>query len=140
GHVGRAQRGRRHLRCPGPPQHDRPACLRGRLRTPPARLRLLLRGHLPAGARSGHGPAVAGPGLRRAPVGGNHARIEAPYILHSEQTGYYYLLLTFGGLDADGGYNILVARSRDVAGPYLDPMGQDLREARSDPELPLFDD
>lgn len=72
--------------------------------------------------------------------GGNHARIEAPYILHSEQTGYYYLLLTFGGLDADGGYNIRVARSRDVAGPYLDPMGQDLREARSDPELPLFDD
>ena len=72
--------------------------------------------------------------------GGNHARIEAPYILHSEQTGYYYLLLTFGGLDADGGYNIRVGRSRDVAGPYLDPMGQDLREAKADPELPLFDD
>lgn len=72
--------------------------------------------------------------------GGNHARIEAPYILHSEQTGYYYLLLTFGGLDADGGYNIRVGRSRDVAGPYLDPMGQDLRQAMSDPDLPLFDD
>ena len=72
--------------------------------------------------------------------GGNHARIEAPYILHSELTGCYYLLLTFGGLDADGGYNIRVGRSRHVEGPYLDPMGQDLREAKSDPELPLFDD
>src|SRR5699024_8177149 len=28
----------------------------------------------------------------------------------------------------------------DVAGPYLDPMGQDLREASADPDQPLFDD
>lgn len=73
-------------------------------------------------------------------IGGNHARIEAPYMLHSPRTGYYYLLLTFGGLDADGGYNIRVGRSRDVEGPYLDPMGQDLRDCAADPELPLFDD
>ena len=73
-------------------------------------------------------------------IGGNHARIEAPYILHSRAAGYYYLLLTFGGLDANGGYNVRVGRSRDVEGPYLDPMGQDLREAKADPELPLFDD
>ncbi len=73
-------------------------------------------------------------------VGGHHARIEAPYILHSRQAGYYYLLLTFGGLDAAGGYNVRVGRSRQVEGPYLDPMGQDLREAKADPGLPLFDD
>lgn len=73
-------------------------------------------------------------------TGGNHARIEAPYILHSRRTGYYYLLTTFGGLDAAGGYNVRVGRSRDVEGPYLDPMGQDLREAKADPSLPLFDD
>ena len=73
-------------------------------------------------------------------VGGNHARIEAPYILHSRRSGYYYLLLTFGGLDAAGGYNVRLGRSRDVAGPYLDPSGQDLREAKADPDLPLFDD
>lgn len=72
--------------------------------------------------------------------GGNHSRIEAPYVLHSPRTGYYYLLLTFGGLDAAGGYNIRAGRSRSVDGPYLDPMGQDLREAKADPELPLFDD
>ncbi|MFC7464631.1 glycoside hydrolase family 43 protein [Brachybacterium sp. GCM10030252] len=73
-------------------------------------------------------------------MGGNHARIEAPYILHSPRTGYYYLMVTFGGLDADGGYNVRVGRSRTVEGPYLDPMGQDLREAKADPDLPLFDD
>ena len=73
-------------------------------------------------------------------IGGNHSRIEAPYILHSRRTGYYYLLVTFGGLDANGGYNLRVGRSRSVEGPYLDPMGQDLREAKSDPALPLFDD
>ena len=73
-------------------------------------------------------------------TGGGHARIEAPYILHSEESGYYYLLLTFGGLDADGGYNVRVGRSHDVEGPYLDPMGQDLREAQADPDQPMFDD
>src|SRR5699024_7849157 len=73
-------------------------------------------------------------------TGGHHARIEAPYIMYSEESGYYYLLLTFGGLDADGGYNVRVGRSRDVAGPYLDPMGQDLREASADPDEPPFDD
>jgi arabinan endo-1,5-alpha-L-arabinosidase len=73
-------------------------------------------------------------------VGGNHARIEAPYILHSRRAGFYYLLLTFGGLDAAGGYNVRVGRARRVEGPYLDPMGQDLREAKADPALPLFDD
>lgn len=73
-------------------------------------------------------------------VGGNHARIEAPYILHSRREGYYYLLLSFGGLDAAGAYDVRVGRARSVEGPYLDPMGQDLRDAKADPALPLFDD
>ena len=87
---------------------------------------------------TGHPQPGQGYGIHLA--GGNHARIEAPYILHSRRTGYYYLLLTFGGLDADGGYNVRVGRARDVQGPYLDPRGQDLREAKADPDLPLFDD
>lgn len=86
------------------------------------------------------GRPLPGQGYGTHLIGGNHARIEAPYMLHSEQTGYYYLLLTFGGLDAHGGYNIRVGRSRSVTGPYLDPMGQDLRECAADPSLPLFDD
>lgn len=88
----------------------------------------------------GTGRPLPGQGYGTHLTGGNHARIEAPYILHSRRTGYYYLLLTFGGLDAAGGYNVRVGRSRGVEGPYLDPMGQDLREAKADPDLPLFDD
>lgn len=45
-------------------------------------------------------------------LGGNHSRIEAPYILYNKDTEYYYLFLSFGGLDASGGYNIRVARSK----------------------------
>ena len=59
-------------------------------------------------------------------IGGNHSRIEAPYILYSEETDYYYLFLSFGGLDAVGGYNIRVARSKTPDGPYLDADGNDM--------------
>lgn len=85
------------------------------------------------------GRPTPGQGYGTHLIGGNHARIEAPYMLHSRKQGYYYLLLTFGGLDAVGGYNVRVGRSRAVEGPYLDPMGQDLREAKADPShrLPI---
>ncbi|MGL4373677.1 MAG: family 43 glycosylhydrolase, partial [Turicibacter sp.] len=59
-------------------------------------------------------------------LGGNHARIEAPYVLYSPESEYYYLFLSFGGLDASGGYNIRVARSKTPDGPYLDASGQDM--------------
>ncbi|MFC0672561.1 glycoside hydrolase family 43 protein [Brachybacterium hainanense] len=88
----------------------------------------------------GTGRPLPGQGYGTHLIGGNHSRIEAPYILFSRRTGYYYLWVTFGGLDSFGGYNVRVGRSRDVAGPYLDPMGQDLRDCRADPSLPLFDD
>lgn len=72
--------------------------------------------------------------------GGNHARIEGPFMLYSWDTGYYYLFVTFGGLDAVGGYNMRVARSRRPDGPFLDALGNDMAEVKSDPLLPLFDD
>lgn len=59
-------------------------------------------------------------------LGKNHARIEGPYILYSPETEYYYLFLSFGGLDANGGYNIRVCRSRTPDGPYEDALGQDM--------------
>ncbi|MCR4883041.1 MAG: glycoside hydrolase family 43 protein [Clostridiales bacterium] len=59
-------------------------------------------------------------------LGQNHARIEAPYILYSPETGYYYLFLSFGGLDSNGGYNIRVCRSRKPDGPYTDSLGQEM--------------
>lgn len=62
-------------------------------------------------------------------LGGYHARIEGPYILYSKDTDYYYLFLSFGGLDANGGYNIRVARSKEVDGPYYDSEGNALIDA-----------
>ena len=59
-------------------------------------------------------------------LGKNHARIEGPYILYSPETDYYYLFLSFGGLDANGGYNIRVCRSKNPDGPYEDSLGQDM--------------
>ena len=63
-------------------------------------------------------------------LGGNHLRIEAPYILYNEETGYYYMFLSFGGLDSDGGYNIRVCRSENPDGPYVDSMGQEMEDCK----------
>lgn len=72
-------------------------------------------------------------------TGGNHSRIEGPYILYNQTTDYYYLFLSFGGLDVDGGYNIRVARSKTPQGPYFDALGQEMIEARG-PAGSFFDD
>ena len=63
-------------------------------------------------------------------LGGNHLRIEAPYVIYNEQTGYYYMFLSFGGLDSDGGYNIRVCRSEHPDGPYYDSMGNDMIDCK----------
>jgi arabinan endo-1,5-alpha-L-arabinosidase len=86
------------------------------------------------------GEPLAGQGYGTHLVGGNHSRIEAPTIQYDAETGYYYLYLSFGGLDASGGYNMRVARSTSPDGPYLDAEGNDMSEVKSDPSLPLFDD
>lgn len=70
--------------------------------------------------------------------GGNHSRIEGPAVHYRD--GYYYLFVTYGGLDASGGYNIRVARSTSPDGPFLDADGRDMATVKSDPAKPLFDD
>jgi len=72
-------------------------------------------------------------------LGANHSRIEGPYILYSPDTEYYYLFLSYGGLDASGGYNIRVARSKSPDGPYVDAAGQPMIEAGGAPGS-FFDD
>jgi arabinan endo-1,5-alpha-L-arabinosidase len=72
-------------------------------------------------------------------IGGHHARIEGAFMLYSPESAYYYLFLSFGGLDANGGYNIRVARSRQPDGPFLDSAGRDLTNASGTPGT-LFDD
>ncbi len=70
------------------------------------------------------------PGYGKKLLGGNHLRIEAPYVIYNPDTAYYYLFLSFGGLDSDGGYNIRVCRSKTPDGPYEDSMGQDMAECK----------
>lgn len=62
-------------------------------------------------------------------LGGNHAQIEAPYILYSPDTDYYYLFLSFGGLNANDGYNLRICRSRTPDGPYEGMGGQKMIRA-----------
>ena len=81
-----------------------------------------------------------GQGYGKHLMGGNHSRIEGPYVLYSPHSGYYYLFVTFGGLAANGGYNMRVARSVNPDGPYYDAMGIDMATVKSNPALPLFDD
>lgn len=57
-------------------------------------------------------------------AGGDHQSGEGPYILWDEESGYYYLFVTYGGLMAEGGYNMRLFRSREVTGPYLDAAGR----------------
>ena len=73
-------------------------------------------------------PLEAGYGKKL--LGGNHLRIEASYIIYSPETEYYYMFLSFGGLTADGGYNIRVCRSVNPDGPYYDSEGQDMIECK----------
>lgn len=86
------------------------------------------------------GEPLPGQGYGTHLVGGNHSRIEAPTIQYDAENGYYYLYLSFGGLDASGGYNVRVARSTSPDGPYLDAEGNDMADVKADPSLPLFDD
>ena len=83
---------------------------------------------------------LEGQGYGKHLMGGNHSRIEGPYVIYSPHTGYYYLFVTFGGLTADGAYNMRVARSRDPDGPYYDALGNDMADVKANPALPLFDD
>ncbi|MGV7206942.1 glycoside hydrolase family 43 protein [Oxalobacteraceae bacterium A2-2] len=82
----------------------------------------------------------AGQGYGKRITGGNHARIEGSYVLYSPATKYYYLFLSFGGLDSTGGYNMRVARSLNPDGPYLDAKGNDMANAKANAALPLWDD
>jgi arabinan endo-1,5-alpha-L-arabinosidase len=72
-------------------------------------------------------------GYGRKLIRNNHASIEGPYIIYSPETKYYYLFVSYGGLAANGGYNMRVFRSRNPYGPYDDAahpgqdMGNDLK-------------
>lgn len=59
-------------------------------------------------------------------IGGFHHSIEGPYIHYDKATGFYYLFLSYGNLQTDGGYQIRVLRSENPDGPYVDMKGSSL--------------
>ena len=59
-------------------------------------------------------------------VGGGHMSMEAPYILWDEESGYYFLFVSYGALNREGGYQIRVFRSEKPDGEYVDMNGQHL--------------
>jgi arabinan endo-1,5-alpha-L-arabinosidase len=81
-----------------------------------------------------------GQGYGKHLIGGNHSRIEGAYVMYSPQSKFYYMFTSFGGLDANGAYNMRVARSLNPDGPYVDAKGNDMANVKSNPALPLFDD
>jgi arabinan endo-1,5-alpha-L-arabinosidase len=76
------------------------------------------------------GKPKAGQGYGKHLAGGDHGSIEGGYMLYSPESGYYYLFMSFGGLAANDGYNIRIARSRNPSGPFLDAEGRDMVNAR----------
>jgi len=88
---------------------------------------------------SATGLPLPGQGYGKHLLGGNHARIEGAYVLYSPDSGYYYMFTSFGGLDANGGYNIRVSRSKSPDGPYVDAKGTDMANVKGAAGT-LFDD
>ena len=63
-------------------------------------------------------------GLKLA--GGYGQSGEGSYIVHDEESGYYYLYLSYCGLNATdnfSGYHLRMYRSKDIKGPYTDAAG-----------------
>jgi arabinan endo-1,5-alpha-L-arabinosidase len=76
------------------------------------------------------GKPVPGQGYGKHLAGGDHGAIEGGYMLYSPESKYYYLFMSFGGLAANDGYNIRIARSRNPDGPFLDAEGRNMVNAR----------
>lgn len=59
-------------------------------------------------------------------IAGGYGRSgEGTYAVYDEDTGYYYLYITYGGLASDGGYQMRQFRSESVTGPYFDAAGNE---------------
>lgn len=78
------------------------------------------------------GLPIEGQGYGKHLLGGRHGQIEAAYVLYNPEFKYYYLFLSYGGLDSNGGYQIRVSRSLSADGPYEDISGQDMSQAAGD--------
>ncbi len=59
-------------------------------------------------------------------IAGGYGRSgEGTYAVYDDDTGYYYLYITYGGLASDGGYQMRQFRSESIEGPYVDAAGNE---------------
>ncbi|MGP4039072.1 LamG-like jellyroll fold domain-containing protein [Gracilibacillus sp. D59] len=59
-------------------------------------------------------------------IAGGYGRSgEGTYAVYDEETDYYYLYITYGGLASDGGYQMRQFRSKNIKGPYVDAAGNE---------------
>lgn len=71
----------------------------------------------------GGGRAVSDPYFGRRIAGGYYSSGEGSYI--QKIGNYYYLFISYGGLDSTGGYEVAIFRSEKPEGPYLDAQNLD---------------
>ncbi len=72
------------------------------------------------------GVLIANPGRIPSMSKKDGSLVTGSDIVYNKDNGYYYLFVTYGCEDAN--YNIRVARSKNITGPYLDYVGQDMSE------------
>ncbi|MBR2893133.1 MAG: glycoside hydrolase family 43 protein [Clostridia bacterium] len=72
------------------------------------------------------GKLIASPGRIPALSKKDGSLVTGSEIVYSKNEGYYYLLTTYGNEDTN--YNIRVARSKNIEGPYTDMLGEDMGE------------
>lgn len=70
------------------------------------------------------GTLIARPGRAPALTGTSSSIIGGADLMYNNETGYYYLFTTYGVDDTN--YNIRVARSANIAGPYTDFSGAEM--------------
>ncbi len=65
--------------------------------------------------------------MGRKAAGGNYASGEGPYIEYMKapgsSKGYYYLFISYGFFNSNGGYNMRIFRSENPEGPFVDQNG-----------------
>ena len=72
-------------------------------------------------------PNVSDAYMGRKAAGGNYVSGEGPYIEYMKapgaDKGYYYLFVSYGFFNSNGGYNMRIFRSERPDGPYVDQNG-----------------
>ena len=75
------------------------------------------------------GTLLANPGRVPSMTKKDGSLVSGSEIIYNKDSGYYYMFVTYGVGDAN--YNIRVARSKNITGPYTDMTGQSMADFSS---------